>query len=285
MRFSERHSFKPVKSAIQLNSMDGDLRNSLWNTLTKHYWKRLGSEDNRNSYTSDRDLLRLFEALWEDYFKKPTDSLPRVQGEVYDVLREYFFKCEWYEVYDFVEFVSQRYLSDYATRMFHEDSNQIFKREISGYRFVGDLIVPITSEEEIASIQNALDNTAGLTPVHNHILAALRLLSDKKKPDFRNSIKESISAVEAICQRITGKSGATLGDALKVIEKYVPVHGALKDAFNKLYGYTSDAEGIRHAMLDESNLDLEDAAFFLVSCSAFINYLIQKANKAQLKLT
>jgi|GEM_PF-5091063 len=31
--------------------------------------------------------------------------------------------------------------------------------------------------------------------------------------------------------------------------------------------------------MEESNLDQEDALYMLVSCSAFINYLITKTNK------
>lgn len=62
------------------------------------------------------------------------------------------------------------------------------------------------------------------------------------------------------------------------------MHSDLKEAFKKLYGYTSDADGIRHALMDESNLDFEDAKFMLVSCSAFTNYLIAKAAKSNIKL-
>ena len=51
--------------------------------------------------------------------------------------------------------------------------------------------------------------------------------------------------------------------------------------FEKIYGYTSDQDGIRHAILDESKtVEPEDALFMLVSCSAFCNYLQQKAVKA-----
>lgn len=70
---------------------------------------------------------------------------------------------------------------------------------------------------------------------------------------------------------------ATLGDALKAIEKRGSLHTALKDGFMKLYGYTSDEGGIRHAMLDEPNLTPADARYFLLSCTSFVNYL-----KAQL---
>ena len=110
------------------------------------------------------------------------------------------------------------------------------------------------------------------------------LLADRKSPDYRNSVKESISAVEAISNLIANEKKATLGQALKAIESKVSLHPALKKAFSSLYGYTSDAEGIRHALLSETNLSFEDAKFMLVSCSAFINYLISKASKAGIKL-
>jgi hypothetical protein len=119
-----------------------------------------------------------------------------------------------------------------------------------------------------------------------HLEQALELIANKKSPDYRNSIKESISAVEAMCQLITGNKKATLGDALRQIEgKVGTLHPAQKDAFSKLYGYTNDAQGIRHALLGETDLDVEDAVYMLVVCSAFINYLISKANKAGIKLS
>jgi len=155
---------------------------------------------------------------------------------------------------------------------------------MSGWRFVGDEIAPITSDEEIAEIEKALEPIGSLTPVTTHLRTALEFLSDKKSPDYRNSIKESISAVEAICRLTTGSSKATLGQALKVIKDKITLHPALEQAFSKLYGYTSDADGIRHSLLDEPNIHFEDAKFMLVSCSAFINYLKLKSSKAGIKL-
>jgi len=75
---------------------------------------------------------------------------------------------------------------------------------------------------------------------------------------------------------VTKNPKATLGDALELLEKKHSLHPALKAGFSKLYGYTSDEGGIRHAMLDEPNLTSADAIYFLVSCSAFINYLKSK---------
>ena len=120
------------------------------------------------------------------------------------------------------------------------------------------------------------------TPVRVHLQSSVDLFSDRKNPDYRNSIKESISAVEAVCQIITGEEKATLGQALKKLEeKGIELHEALRKSFSNLYGYTSDADGIRHALLEESTLDFDDAKFFmLVSCSAFVNYLAAKGTRA-----
>ncbi len=119
-------------------------------------------------------------------------------------------------------------------------------------------------------------------PVTQHFKTALELLSDRTSPDYRNSIKESIIAVEAISKLITGNSGTTLGRALATIESQgqVQLHTKLKDGFINLYGYTSDAHGIRHALKDDEHPAFEDARYMLVSCSAFVNYLIEKATKA-----
>jgi len=269
--FSQRKGLKPVRSAIQIDSMNEDLRNSLWNALMLFYFEDVNIK---------KDLLAL---LWVFYFKKPIDS-----SEVYKETktREYFFSCEWYEVYDLIEFIANNYPDNEVNRKFMQYCNWILEQESSAYRFVSGRIVQITSEIEIAQIEESLEKTKSLKGVHAHLKRALELLSDRKAPDYRNSIKESISAVESICKLITGEDKATLGKALGKIEKEgkIKIHPALKKAFENLYGYTSDAEGIRHGLLDESNLDFEDAKFMLVSCSAFVNFLIGKASKFGIKL-
>jgi hypothetical protein len=110
----------------------------------------------------------------------------------------------------------------------------------------------------------------------------VELLADRKSPDYRNSIKESISAVEAIANRAAGTTGKTLGQAIDAMS--LDLHGALAEAFKKLYGYTSDASGIRHALMDEPNLELEDAMFMLVTCSAFVNFVVAKAAREGVSL-
>jgi hypothetical protein len=58
----------------------------------------------------------------------------------------------------------------------------------------------------------------------------------------------------------------------------------LEKGFKQLYGYTSNSDGIRHALMEDHSCDFEDAKYMIVSSSAFINYLIVKADKSGLKL-
>jgi len=280
MLFSQRIGIKPVNKTMQVDSMSSDLRNSLWNALTISYWETM-----RATFTSrDSKIDTLVRRLWVHYFKEPVDTHKGIWQLAYQAIRDYFFGCEWFEVYDFMEFVALNYPDASVNHKFIQRCNSVLEQELSAHRFVAGKIAQITSETEIAEIEDALHTGELPSAVKTHLKAALSLLADRKSPDYRNSIKESISAVEAMCRLITGNVRATLGEALKEIEKNVGLHPALKAAFSKLYGWTNDAEGIRHALLDESNLSFEDAKFMLVSCSAFTNYLNSKSSKAGIKL-
>jgi hypothetical protein len=273
--FSQRQGIKPVAEVAQIGTMNDELRNSLWNTLDSAFWSTdyfvCGRHD---SYGEIEEFSR---ALWADHFKKPVDSRPgygRRRGlEILDLIREHFFICEWYEVYDFLEFVVRFYSR--AKPRLPDFLNQVLARELAGYKFINGTLVDITGSQESQLLEEALKDTR-FAPVSAHLERALILLADRKTPDYRNSIKESISAVEAMARVVSENPKATLGEALKVLEKKGHLHPALKDGFSKLYGYTNDDDGIRHAMLEEPNLDQSDAKYFLLSCTSFINYLKAK---------
>jgi hypothetical protein len=205
---------------------------------------------------------------------------------VYETIRKYFFDCAWNEVYDVVEFVASNFPDelDRVTTRFRSYCNWILEREVSAYRFVVDKITQVTDEQEIAAIEEAADTAGSLKPATIHMRAALNLLADRKSPDYRNSVKESISAVEAACKVMAGEEKADLDKALKQLKKQLGLHGALEKAFSSMYGYSSDADGIRHALMDEPNLAFENAKFMLVACAAFVNYLKAKAARAGMKI-
>lgn len=158
--------------------------------------------------------------------------------------------------------------------------DRILRDENQPYRLYKNQIVPLVSEIEMCEIENASETA--YDSVNRHIEKAWAHFADRKNPDYENSIKESISAVEAMCCIITGASGkgAILSVAIKKLkDSGVHIHKAMEEAFSKLYGYTSDESGLRHGSIDFTNVPAEDARYMLVSCSAFVNYLIEKWNK------
>jgi len=273
MKFSQRKGHKPIPQPLPKDNISEELRNSLWNVLDINIWRS-------NKFLWDEyhnpGIERFSRYLWFGYFKKPIDIRPDRSDKILQLIREYFFKCAWYEVYDFLEFILA-YEYDYPVeaKRVADIINYVLGEELSCYRFVNGVFTDITNSQEVEMLENALTSNE-FPSVSAHLKRALELLSDRKKPDFRNSIKESISAVESIAQIITGNPKATLGDALKTLEKSIKLHGALKEGFSKIYGYTSDEDGIRHAMLEEPNLGIEDAKYFLLTCTSFVNYLKSK---------
>lgn len=275
MLFSQRNGYTPIREILQSDSMDVALRNALWDGMIIYYLK-----SNPFHLKYDIDLNNYVNQLWSRFLKKPIDTIPDYTDPTIRHIRDFFFKCEWYEVYDFIEFTYNNFPIKKVNINFKNFCNNVLEREMSAYRFVDNVICRDTSEEELKSIDSAMKATVGkFDSVTVHLRQAVQFLSDRQNPDYRNSIKESISAVESLCTIIQGES-TTLGKALKSIEKSgnYSIHPALNKAFENLYGYTSDANGIRHGLglLEETNLSFEDAKFMLVACTAFVNYLIAK---------
>lgn len=268
MKFSERKGIQPVSRVVQTRGMSDDLRTSIWNALDLLFWR---SDHFLSSPYGNPEIEQFSSALWFSFFKQPIDERPNRASGVLQQIRQYFFAAEWYEVYDFLEFVLNYFQDEDANQIM----NSVLERELAGYRFVGGIITDITDDKEIDMLERTLENE-DFPAVNAHLQRALELLSDKNKPDYRNSIKESISAVESLACAVTNDSKATLGKALKELERSGEIHPALKEAFLKLYGYASDEGGIRHAMLAEPDLSAADAKFFLLSCTSFINYLKSK---------
>ncbi len=278
MKFSQRMGITPIKEVIQLEGMDEALRNSLWNVLHESIWKDVKYD----SWVTIRDTIanRLLKSIWSNFFKKPLDS-PELAGKTLtsvSILRKFFLEnAHWYEVYDLLEFIVG-FSETYGIRnKLITSFNLVLEREVSGYRFIEGNITTITSEIEIEEVNQSLKNNK-FNGVQIHLKQALTLLSDRKNPDYRNSIKESISAVESLCKVITSNPKATLGEAIKKFEQEgLFLHPSLKESINKLYGYTSDEKGIRHALIEgNDNITFSEAKYILVICSGFTNYLISK---------
>ncbi|MFC1595822.1 AbiJ-NTD4 domain-containing protein [Candidatus Margulisiibacteriota bacterium] len=297
--FSKRYGYAKASDIIQIESMSDDLQNSLWNIMLKYYFNNKNKITNvyGTKYILSGELNKTVEEYWINCLKKPVDQIKNQWDFMYKKIREMFFAGDWYFIYDLIEyFANNNYKEIYDARkekllftganiLFMNACNKVLETECSGYRFVENYITPITDPVEIQEIETAISKAQ--KEAQTHLNKALQSLSDKNGPKtkYKDSIRESIHAVEAICTKVTSQN--TLGAALKDITKNgkVKIHPALNDAFQKIYGYTNDESGIRHheKFGTGSDVSFEDAKFMLVAASAFINYLTIKIDKAELK--
>lgn len=280
--FSDRNGIDALNTEIQLTSFDKRTRVCLFNAIVKVYEIAYIGKD--WDHPRKQDFMR-FVAIGIYNMEKKYNKF-YFEDSTFDILHETLFGDSYDKVLTVIECIG-KYMDNYFS---YNDSsyyiqtgktvfdyfNSIFEQEYVGYRFINGEISPISNDVEIRAITDSMQNP--FAAVHDHIAKANRFLSDREKPDYENSIKESISAVEAMCQEILGIKGkkASLGNMLKNLESNgINIHSALKEAFNSMFGYTSDAKGIRHAgNLGGSSATFEEAKFMLVSCCAFINYLM-----------
>ena len=279
MKFSERYGYvKPIE-VLKRGPLDKECLTALCNCYDhldmwlNHYDVNRGADYNE-SYTA------MEVAIWCFFMNRRRHDFYSGRGHMIAATAYLLSdENEWYRKIDLIEFSIQALRKTGGKNRqflgiidaFVKMINSSFKRLNYAYRVVADQVVEITDDEEIKTIEQALTQT---TTVQTHLSEALKHLSDRPTPDYRNSIKESISAVEALCREITGET--KLGSALNAMEKKgVVIPTYLKSGFEKLYVYTNDARtGIRHAQMDDSEApQYDEAKFMLVACSAFINYI------------
>lgn len=279
--FADRHGIVPDNTVMQVDDLDERSRVALVNTLGNIWQAIHGEYAKRGSRISEwEDFLR---SILSNVYMRILDFSRRPDNEaVLDMLRDTILEDNYALVFSMLEFVAKELQKLLDALIYNNDGlvyealNGAFERELVGYRFVNSLVIPITDETELNEINQALADDSN---ARDHLRKAAKLFSDRDAPDYANSIKESISAVEALCANITGVTGkdSTLGRTLQHLKDAgVAIHPALQRAFSNLYGYTSDATGIRHAgQIDGESATFTEAKFMLVACSAFVNYLLE----------
>lgn len=226
----------------------------------------------------------LAQAIWTDVMNEDLAKFDLMFDRGYKDISNWITSdaTPWYKKLDLIEFISEKLssLSKSKSEQFVEEINDQFEKLKFGYRLISGTVVDIVSEDEIKSIKTAIDNS--MEQVASHLKKALALHSKRPKPDYANSIKESISAVEAYLRTATGKN--KFGDALKEWQrKYSNIHPILYTAMDKLHAYTNQPDvGARHALMDSSSEYIpqsSESMYMLVTCSAFINYLRSKSRR------
>lgn len=280
MRFSERYGYEKPSEVIIRERITPEIQHAIGNCYLD-----LFEMINQSSYRQLEQFIQRYCLNLSIENVPPLSVFDEISFSTHNDYKHFiilpFLKQEnneWWRKIDIIEttisFLIDNKKEDISER-FVERVNAEFERLKFGYRIVDGYVTEITSEQEIKTIETALKENKD--NVRMHLNNALKLYAQRPNADYRNSIKESISAVEALNRIITGENILNLK---KMENKGLKIPPVLRSAFEKLYGYSNDEKtGIRHSLMDETGEYVpgaEEALYMLITCSAFINYLNTK---------
>lgn len=277
LTFSQREGKAPLPGPMQLHSIPEVFRNLIWRAIDTEI--SLHSTDSQ-SYILWPSFPKIVESYQFDVKQQRHDNIPNSTPSYdRDFTRNVVFDGEYHEVITFVEYILRhdqcpKRLKHSLVEAFDDCPIAYFVVETNDTPTVVPRITPEMGEATIRAIETVQDE--GIESATVHLTNAADQIISR---EYGDSIRNSIHAVEAVARKISPKSDNSLKSALDTLEKEgVLRHRALKIAFEKLYGYTSDEQGIRHALLDQKTADvgLDEAVFMFGACASFAAYLVNK---------
>ena len=288
--FSDRNRINPLNTVIQYKSLDEHSRNAIAILIGKAIQDMLEHvrQISQNQHPFNLNMLydfqhELAKELRERIFNEPVPlDVSLDLNEISNDLTSVCLKGDYDEVLSLVEKLSQIYDEYRNTKHYeicslpiYDEFNKLFEKECIGYKFINKQICKITSQVEIESITTSLKTPHDM--VNQHIKKAISFIKEIGQHDYKNSIKESVLALECLLNIVLEKNGISLGKAIDEYAERIDMHPAFKESISKLYGFSSDSPGIRHGgNKRDFNEGFDEAKLVLVNTSGFINYIISK---------
>ena len=274
LSFSQAQGYEETPGPLRLEELPRETRTQIWNQIFSHLKESTRIDEfDYGSYVGG-DWSDILQATHVKFHNSTLDEWTTEFETNRSKLREFVESRPFNKVFDLIQFVLRH---PRCPRGFIRDMKRTFAECRLAYTIdfgPPPTIIPAVTPEEGDAVVGALRTLrdAGLNGSAVHLRKAAACIN---AGDWAGSVRESIHAVESVARQLDPEASATLGPALSSLEKQGKLHPALKDAFSKLYGYTSDEQGIRHALLYRANAQVgqDEAVFMLGACASFASYL------------
>lgn len=200
--FSDRFGFTAPLRDLSDEEVPDALASGLWDVIYNEFCQPAAQLDFIGRVDGYMPLFESYSRFfWTHVLKSSIDTRPENPLEARKLIRRYFFDAPFNKKYDLLE-LSAGIAPD--LQKFTNSANFFFERERAAFRFSGEEIIRISAPEELEEITSIIAEHPS-SAVRTHIRTAAKLYSDRVEPDYRNSIKESISAVEAAVCYVSGE--------------------------------------------------------------------------------
>lgn len=285
LTFSQRYGYEPLPKPMQAEELSDDLRRELWDLLSDVLSDSIIYSPYGHNQRFSLEAQIWIQCMLGKLLKKPKDEIDMDCDWIMAVFKEHIYNpgCPFHITLDVVEsFVNSEEFEEVHGPDFEsyiDDIRQLFEGHMAAYYFSEEHPYQIRPRSNIAqgkATEQAIEavRKGGMGGADTHLRRAVEHLNTQQ---YADSIRESIHAVESVARTICPDKN-TLSDALKSLERRdLVVHPALKEAFQKLYVYSNDEQGIRHALLeDEAKVGLDEAMFMFGACASFAAFLVAK---------
>ena len=281
LTFSQAAGIDPLPQPAALGELSWQARVSLWNITSQSLTVSATIPDIFGSRQIVSPWATLLYHYHTSHLHEPADEFVDDLEACASEIKKLFLHGAYNHVFDFLQVVLRHPSTPHK---FCDSVASVLKDCMCAYTVIedGPTIVPISLPEQRKSIQDAFrvlkpDLFKG---ARSHLCKSAECINNG---DLAGSVRESIHAVESVARRLNADAEKSLKPALDALSQKAPLHHAFKRGIENLYGYTSDEDGIRHALLGEQEkVDIDDAVFMFGACTSFTAYLVNKARTAGL---
>ena len=273
LTFSQAQGYEPIPAPLALGELSKEARIKLWDLLIIVAWRP--SPGIPVSYwTTDDYWKEVFLMLHREFLMRPRDEFSDRASVLVGIYKPAILGgLPFSNVFDLFQMMMRHencptYFIDAVATVFRQ-CRLAYVVDVNQPVTILPAVTPQEGEALVESIKELRE--AGLSGSVVHLRNAGARVNGG---DWPGAVRESIHAVESVA-RLLAPDANTLSPALAELERGGQLHPALKEAFSRLYGYTSDEEGIRHPLIEnaESPVGQDEAVFMLGACASFSSYL------------
>lgn len=220
---------------------------------------------------------------------QPNENWPSYQDELKWVLTS----TEWSKIFNYCERVYSHLLVEVSDlkeqqiiatkqeveKYFTDEMNILLSEDNFDYRFKNGQFERAGRLQTQKSLKRmgAVLSSSSLSIVRQHYIKAVKFFNNIEDPDYKNSIKESLCALELCIELTTGKPASkNFTKSIKELEgngkSQIPPQ--IAESIIKVFAYRGGGQGVAHAAQNGSKTTKLEAELILNITAAYITYIV-----------